>query len=218
MTPPRPSKRSDTLPRRGFIARALALVAGGALTARPGRARAEAQFSAPEFLAEIRLFAGNFAPDGWAFCNGQILSIAPNTALFSLLGTTYGGNGTTTFALPDLRGRIPIHAGASAGPGLSPRSPGERAGAENHTLTLAELPAHAHAARASTFTATLPGPAPAGVPAMNPAGIPMWGDTPALPMSIAALGNAGSGQSHTNLQPFLALNYIIGLEGQYPTT
>ncbi len=110
------------------------------------------------FIGEIRLFAGNFAPRDWAFCEGQIMSIAQNTALFSLLGTQYGGNGQTTFALPDLRGRVPMHQGQ--GPGLSPRDIGEVSGSETVTLLSTQMPAHSHALRASTTAAA--GSTPAG--------------------------------------------------------
>src|SRR6476620_8139642 len=96
------------------------------------------------YIAESRLFAGNFAPRGWAFCQGQLLSISQNTALFSILGTTYGGNGQTTFGLPDLRGRVPIHSGGSQGPGLSPYDLGEMGGTETNTLTINQMPAHNH--------------------------------------------------------------------------
>ena len=107
---------------------------------------------ASPFIGQITLFAGNFAPRGWAFCNGQLLSIAQNTALFSILGTTYGGNGQTTFALPDLRGRVPVHAGQ--GPGLSNYDLGQQGGAESVTLTTAQMPAHTHPANANASRIT----------------------------------------------------------------
>jgi microcystin-dependent protein len=161
------------------------------------------------FIGSIILFAGNFAPRGWAFCNGQILSIAQNTALFSILGTTYGGNGQTTFALPDLRGRAALSAGQ--GPGLSNRSLGENGGAEATTLTAAEMPAHTHAQPASNAdqSTNRPGgavPARGGVYAGE-------GDGSQLdPVSAT-----GGSQPHNNMQPYLTLNYIIALEGIYPS-
>jgi microcystin-dependent protein len=163
------------------------------------------------FLAEIVLFAGNFAPRGWAFCNGQILSISQNTALFSLLGTTYGGNGQTTFALPDLRGRVPIHAGGSAGPGLPEFNLGEVGGEPTHTLIQTEMPAHTHAQPATNGeqTTNRPNaaiPAKGGVYANDSDGSTLQ---PAL--------SAGGSQPHNNLQPYLGLNYIIALEGIFPS-
>jgi microcystin-dependent protein len=161
------------------------------------------------------LFAGNFPPHGWALCQGQVLPIAQNTALFSLLGTTYGGNGVTTFALPDLRDRVPIHFGE--GSGLSPRSLGERSGTTIHTLTLAELPTHAHAIQASSATAgTLVDPA-GHYPARNPAGYPQYGPAADVAMASTAIGSTGGGQAHGNVQPYLGLNFCIALQGVFPS-
>ncbi len=165
-------------------------------------------------IAEIRLFAGTFAPRSWAFCNGQILSIASNTALFSLLGTTYGGNGTTTFALPDLRGRAAIHTGT--GSGLSSRTLGQTGGAETVTLTAAQMPSHTHALLPSTGTPNTASPAGAFLPvgssriyaSAGPAGMALAG---------ASIGNAGSSLPHENMQPFLAVNYIICTAGIFPS-
>ena len=168
---------------------------------------------ATPFIGQITLFAGNFAPRGWAFCNGQILSIAQNTALFSILGTTYGGNGQTTFALPDLRGRVPMHPGQ--GPGLSSRTLGEVGGTETTTLNVSQLPAHTHPvapqANDGAQTTNRPGgayPARGGAYAGSPGATPM-GATPS--------GPAGSSQPHNNVQPYLGLNYIIALEGIFPS-
>ena len=165
------------------------------------------------FIGEIRLFAGNFAPRNWAFCSGQILSIAQNTALFSLLGTTYGGNGQTTFALPDLRGRVPM--GRGQGPGLSPRDLGEVAGAENVTLTSNQIPAHRHALRASTTAAsvTTPGGALLGTTSVNSY------DTASASVAMApgAIGITGGSQPHNNMAPTQTLNYIIALFGVFPS-
>ncbi len=171
------------------------------------------------FIGEIRMFGGNFAPRGWAFCNGQLLSIAQNTALFSLLGTTYGGDGVTTFALPDLRGRTPIHFGQ--GPGLTPRTLGERSGSETVTLTANEMPAHNHAMVASTGIINTPSPENAFLGQIGegrdapPAFV---GATSALTtMNPQSINPSGGSQPHNNMQPYLAVNYIISLEGIYPS-
>jgi microcystin-dependent protein len=165
-------------------------------------------------IAEIRLFAGNFAPRGWALCHGQILSIAQNTALFSLLGTTYGGDGRTTFALPDLRGRVPV--GQGQGPGLSPNSLGQQGGAETHTLTSSEMPAHNHPTQSNKATndaATTSRPN-GKVPAAGGA----YADTSdGSALDPDLIGAAGGSQPHNNMQPHLALNYIIALQGIYPS-
>ena len=169
-------------------------------------------------IAEIRMFAGNFAPRNWAFCAGQTMAIASNTALFSLLGTTYGGNGQTTFALPDLRGRVPV--GTGQGPGLSYISLGEVAGAATHTLTSTEMPAHTHTATApgaaASTTATpgttvAPGPAALGAGVSNNFGAATGNVAP------RTIGTAGGSQPHNNMQPYLGMNYIICLYGIFPS-
>lgn len=167
------------------------------------------------YVGEIRLFAGNFAPKGWAFCNGQILPISQNTALFSLLGANYGGDGKVTFALPNLQGRAPMHWGN--GPGLTPRELGEVGGSKNVTLLSAEMPAHTHLANAQTT--------PNKVEATND----IWAnagsgrgsfqnyseklDKPLHPMAI---GVSGGSNPHNNMQPYVAMNYIIALQGIFP--
>lgn len=171
-------------------------------------------------LGEIRMFAGTFAPRGWAFCDGQLLSISQNTALFSLLGTTYGGDGRTTFALPDLRGRVPIHAGN--GPGLSPRQLGQKGGVENVTLNINQIPSHNHAA-----TIVLPADSTVGTsdkpqgmyPARNAAAIPQYGDSlnAALAGGSVTISNSGGNQAHENMQPFTTVHYIIALQGIFPS-
>ena len=159
------------------------------------------------------LWAGNFAPKGWALCNGQLLPIAQNQALFSLLGTMYGGNGQTTFALPDMRGRTPMHFGQ--GPGLSARALGERPGEEAHTLVLAEMASHTHTARGTTAFGTSASPA-GMVPARSAAQIPQFGAT-ADTLMAPVIALAGGGQPHENRQPYTALNYVIALQGVYPS-
>lgn len=166
------------------------------------------------FVGEIRMFAGNFAPRGWAFCDGQLLAVSQNDALFSLLGTIYGGDGRTTFALPDLRGRIPIHAGT--GPGLSPRRLGAKFGTEEETLTVNQIPSHDHSLRASSDPATLPNPQNTVLGTGNV--IEMFsGDPPDEDMATQAITNVGGSQSHINLMPFLCVNFIIALFGIYPS-
>lgn len=165
------------------------------------------------FLGEIQIFAGNFAPVGWAFCNGQVLPISQNTALFSLLGTTYGGNGQSTFALPDLRGCVPIQPGQ--GPGLSMRMLGERGGVERVTLGTSQMPSHAHTLGASAGNGTSDAAA-GNVAARSPAAIPQYAAASDANLSITAIGSAGGSQPHNNMQPYLALSFIIALQGVYP--
>jgi len=167
------------------------------------------------FVGEIRMFAGNFAPRGWAFCDGQLLAVSQNDALFSLLGTVYGGDGRTTFGLPDLRGRIPIHAGS--GPGLSPRRLGAKAGAENDTLTVNQLPSHSHRIKAVSSAATTSNPSSSDTLAQS-AGydlyVPESGQTN---MASSSITNIGGSRSHTNLMPYICINFIIALVGIYPS-
>lgn len=167
------------------------------------------------FVGEIRMFAGNFAPRGWAFCDGQLLAVSQNDALFSLIGTIYGGDGQTTFGLPDMRGRIPVHAGQ--GPGLSTRRLGDKGGAEDVTLTVNQLPDHDHVLRASTDLAQDAGPQ-GNVPARtNPAGVDIYNELgPFTPLSSESMTPTGGSRSHTNLQPFTCIHYIIALVGIYP--
>jgi microcystin-dependent protein len=164
-------------------------------------------------LAEIRLFPYNFAPRNWAFCQGQILPISQNTALFSLLGTTYGGNGQTTFALPDLRGRVAVHVGQ--GPGLSDYDLGQVGGAETVTLTLGQLAPHSHTPNCLNATANKY-PPQNNVWAIDAGGNPQYGTTKAGTMAPGIIGPSGGGQAHNNIQPYLALNYCIAIQGIFP--
>lgn len=162
------------------------------------------------FLAEIRLVGFNFAPRGWATCDGQILPIMQNQSLYSLLGTTYGGDGRTTFALPDLRGRVPIHFDST-----NPQ--GQSGGEETHTLTAAEMPGHTHQLMASNDTADSAVPNGTAL-ARSTATDPKW-VSPATPVAMApqTVGATGGGQGHENMQPFLALNFCIALNGLFPS-
>lgn len=169
------------------------------------------------FIAEIRIFAGNFAPRSWAFCDGQLLPIASNTALFSLIGTTYGGDGRSTTALPNLQGRAPMHPGR--GPGLTSRRLGEKLGTETVALSEAQIPNHSHSFRVHAGGSTPVGPSAAASVA-NSRTIDAWQtNTTANLVSMApeSLSNSGGGQFHNNLQPFLAMNFIIALQGLYPS-
>lgn len=166
------------------------------------------------FVGEIRMFAGNYAPRGWAFCDGQLLAVSDNDALFSLLGTTYGGNGRTTFGLPDLRGRIPIHPGS--GPGLTPRTWGNPGGEESVTVSANQLPSHTHSLKASENTASEIAPHNK-VPAQTPTA-DLYGDGSTLTeMGTEAITEFGGGSSHNNLMPFLCINFIIALSGIFPS-
>jgi microcystin-dependent protein len=160
------------------------------------------------FIGEIRMFAGNFAPVGWAFCNGAILPIDQNDALFNLIGTTYGGDGQTTFALPNLQSRLPVHVG----PGFAL---GQAGGSETVTLTTSQIPAHSHVGQGSSDPATAVSPA-GGVWATGtaPQYSPLAG---AVTMSPAAIGSTGGSQPHDNMHPFLVINFILSLFGIFPS-
>lgn len=170
------------------------------------------------FVAEIRIFAGNFAPKGWAFCNGQILPISQNTALFSLLGTYYGGDGKSTFGLPDLQGRAPMFWGQ--GPGLSSRNLGETGGSQSVTLLQSEIPAHTHQVKGTTAAGTSTNPADGiwAVAGSRRAPTSLYSTTAAASttMSPQALSTTGGGLPHNNMPPFLTLNFIIALQGVFP--
>lgn len=165
------------------------------------------------FIGEIKMFAGNFAPRGWALCDGQLLAVAQNDALFSLFGTIYGGDGRTTFGLPDLRGRIPIHYGS--GPGLTPRNIGQKSGAENVTLTVNTLPSHGHPLQASANAGTDANPS-SKVLGASPSVRLYRPVNPTAPMSTNAITQVGGSQSHPNVMPFQCINFVVALIGIYP--
>jgi microcystin-dependent protein len=169
---------------------------------------------ADPFVAEIRIFPFNFAPKGWAWCDGQLMPLSQNTALFSLLGTTYGGNGKSNFALPDLQGRAPMHPGQ--GPGLSLHDLGETGGSETVTLLESEMPAHSHGLVARNFTAN--SDIPAGLTVAKPgAGPNIYAPPgPLTSMSDQSLAPAGGDQPHNNLQPYLTFFFCIALQGVFP--
>lgn len=170
---------------------------------------------AEPYLGQIAFVAFNFAPRGWADCDGQLLSIAQNTALFSLLGTTYGGNGQTTFALPDMRGRVLIDDGQ--GPGLSQYSSGQKGGVETHALTLNEMPVHNHMINAVTAEGNQNVPT-ASLPANTKVLDKEYSDaTPDTQMASNMISPAGGSQPHNNMQPYLTLKCIIALQGIYPS-
>lgn len=168
------------------------------------------------FIGEIRMFAGTFAPYGWALCNGQVMPIQQNTALFSLLGATYGGDGMRTFALPDLQGRSPI--GSGDGPGLSSMPLGSEVGAETVTLSMPELPAHTHAAVGTAAIGTTGNPSAArwAQSRRGRAVEAMYGTSGSTPMASSAVGGTGGGQPHDNLAPYQTVTFIIALQGIFP--
>jgi microcystin-dependent protein len=161
------------------------------------------------YVGEIRMFAGNFAPAGWAFCQGQLLSIAGNETLFQLIGTTYGGDGQSNFALPNLASRIPVHLGQNY-------SLGQTGGEETVTLTTQQVPVHAHPVIASTGTGAQS--SPAGNVLANSAAVALYsGDAPNVSLGPQSVQSAGGSQPHDNMQPFLAINFIISLFGIFPS-
>jgi microcystin-dependent protein len=159
------------------------------------------------FLGEIKVVSFNFAPKGWALCNGQLLPISQNQALFALLGTTYGGNGQTTFALPDFRGRLPIHQGAG-------HVAGERAGTPSVTVTMQQMPAHSHTLQATAQNGATANPVNAFLGSVNNAYGPPASLTTLSPGTVT---NAGGSQPHNNMMPFLVLNFVIALQGIFPS-
>ena len=164
---------------------------------------------AQPYVGEIRMFAGNFAPAGWMLCAGQLLPISENETLFQLIGTTYGGDGQSTFALPDLRGRLPIHQGNGF-------ILAETGGTEEITLTVNQISAHSHPLLASTAAGTGTNPQ-SNLPAASPQISPYIEDTPSVSMSPLAISSTGGSQPHTNFQPYLCINFIISLFGIFPS-
>lgn len=162
---------------------------------------------AEPFLSEIRIMSFNFAPKGWALCNGQLLPINQNQALFSLLGTTYGGDGRTNFALPDLRARVPIHEGGS-------HTLGERGGEQAHTLSIAEIPTHTHVANGINVNAATN--TPTGNSLANATAV-YHAATSLVALNAGSITNVGGSQAHLNMQPFLALTFCIALQGIFPS-
>lgn len=166
------------------------------------------------FLAEVRIVGFNFAPRGWAFCDGQILPINQNQSLYSLLGTTYGGDGRTSFALPDMRGRTPIHVGRSNGGAV--HMLGQKSGEETHTLASNEMPQHTHPLVATDNNATADDPLNNMIAQSAQTAYASPGATLAA-MDTATVTNVGGGQAHNNMQPYLALNFCIALQGLFPS-
>ena len=169
-----------------------------------------------QYLAEIRIFAGSFAPSGWALCNGQLIPVSQNAALFSLLGTYYGGNGTSNFALPNLQGSVPL--GQGSGPGLTDRIIGETGGTDTVTLNSSEIPSHNHLIQGSTEDGTLKTPAPTLFLGRSKSGTIYQSNTvdKLVQMNFQQIGVAGNSQPHQNMQSFLTLTYIIALQGVFP--
>lgn len=168
------------------------------------------------FIGQVLMFAGNFAPRGWAFCNGQLLSISENQALFSILGTTYGGDGRTTFALPDMRGRVAVHPGN--GPGLSDYHLGQKGGVEQVSLNVNQMPAHSHTLNANEQAGDSNDPAGASISDSRgyDKDYTKSGEVN-VAMSANSISSTGGSQPHTNIQPFVTVNYIIALYGTYPS-
>lgn len=167
------------------------------------------------FIGQIMLFGGNFAPRGWALCDGQLLPIATHSALFSILGTTYGGDGTTTFALPDLRGRAALHMGH--GPGLTNRPMGQSSGRENVTLTAQQMPSHNHEVRCLASQGNLGTPRDNFLAGDRSGADDVYSASQDSAMNTAAITNTGGGQPHDNMQPYQVVNFCIALQGVYPS-
>jgi microcystin-dependent protein len=227
---PEPAPASSA--RRGFLEKIGGLVAGSSLLAAAGSLfgvqRASAAVRIPEtmagtttadpyaYIGEIRLFSGVYEPNSWRFCDGQLLTIVSNTALFAILGTTFGGNGSTNFRLPDLRGRVPLHVGGSNGSGLSTYNLGEMGGEESHPLSVNEIPAHGHSVQGSSAVGSSNVPT-SNLPAANAEGIQAFGTSSPVTMNSSMIQSTGGSAGHENRQPYLGVNYIICVEGNFPS-
>ena len=221
-------EKKDSKSRRGFLQDITKWIGGTALLAATAniftsnKIKAETNSSDP-ILGQLMLVPFTFAPAGWAFCNGQLLQISQHSALFSLIGTIYGGDGEVTFGLPDLRGRVPIHVGGynNSGPGLSTYSAGQKGGVENVTLTTSQIPAHSHDATLNVNSSGGNSDNPDGnYVASNSEGIKHYSDTSGSKANSGniSVANNGGSNSHTNIQPYLAMNYVIATVGTYPST
>jgi microcystin-dependent protein len=224
---PKTTEGDKPADRRRFLTKALGLVAGAGIVGGASRLLAQVVKKSVDsngnqkqvdalnpFLGQILMSGFNFAPVGWALCDGSLLPISQNTALFSLLGTQFGGDGISTFALPDLRGRVPISQGQGAG--LSSYSVGQRAGEENHTLLSAEMPSHTHVLNASAANGTSATPS-GNFPAVDNEGIQHYASTYNGSMSSSAIASTGGSNPHNNMQPYLCVNFIIALTGIFPS-
>ncbi len=204
-------KKRSFLTATVFMAAILFMITGTAVK--------ESQAQIEPFIGQIVMFGGNFAPRGWALCDGQLLPISQNQALFSILGTTYGGDGRTTFGLPDLRGRFAMHPGN--GPGLTSRRLGEKGGAETTTLNLNQIPSHSHTALVNAFSSEGDSTIPDNNTwAKSGQGDPDYytgADNTIMSEDAVQIGNAGGDQPHSNVPPFQAVNYIIALVGVFPS-
>lgn len=214
--------KNDSKSRRGFLEDIAKWIGGTALlgaavnifTSNKINADTSSVNGGNPFVGEIMKFGGTFAPRGWALCAGQLMAVSQNDALFSLLGTIYGGDGRTTFGLPDLRGRVPVHPGT--GPGLPPIRLGEKGGATDVTLAANEIPSHSHTLNVNAGGGNTDNPGGNFISA-NSEGVKHYSDSTS-PLSVGAnIGNSGGSQSHTNMQPYLAINYCISLFGIYPS-
>lgn len=206
--------------RKSFLKKAAGLLPMGWILSSTGLAKAASHknnsaLDSQPFLGQIALFSFNFAPHGWALCYGQLLPVSQYQSLFTLLGTTYGGDGLTTFGLPDLRGRVPV--GLAEDPELPQSTLGAKIGAETHQLQVDELPVHSHSLKASSNAGTSYNPAD-NVPAANPDNILQYASNPDVTMTGSGISETGGNQPHNNMQPFTAINYCIALQGLYPPT
>ncbi len=215
--------KNNSKSRRGFLKGVTRWIGGTALltsaanifTYKEIKAASNSPLAGAEpYIGSIDMVGFNFAPRSWATCDGQLLSIAQNTALFSLLGTTYGGNGQTTFGLPDLRGRVPLHQGQ--GPGLPQYVMGQSSGEVNHTLITSEIPTHNHTLSVNTNGGTSDNPT-GNYMASNSEGIKHYSNSAGSNANAASIGNAGGSQPHNNMPPYLCVNFVIALSGIYPS-